>query len=164
MIGKIKIHYIPLAFILFTITYMALDGVFIYLANRTYNGVVTTNAYQKGLAFNEVLQANKAQEKLGWQTKLEIAYSDSALIITFKLNDRQQLAIGNAEVKAMLQRPTHEGEDISFTMQEREPGIYRASLPKVEPGQWELRIKTKAQNTEYYHHQRLKLMPLVENL
>lgn len=163
MTNLIKIHPIPLALFLFVTCYTLLDFTFIYIARDAYNGVVTENAYQKGVVFNQTLQANKRQEQLGWQSEVQIEHFLYTTKITFKLKDKADIAIINADVKAILQRPTHDREDSHLTMRdEQHIGIYQVVIPKLAYGQWELRIKAEVDHEEYYHRERLQFLPETE--
>ena len=56
---------IPLYFVAFFVFIAIMDGIFVYLATTTHSGVVTENAYQKGLNYNQYITAYDQQEMLG---------------------------------------------------------------------------------------------------
>jgi len=53
---------IPLYFVAFFVVIAIFDGIFVYLATSTHSGVVTENAYQKGLNYNQYIDAYNQQE------------------------------------------------------------------------------------------------------
>lgn len=71
MTKNIKSSFIPYLFIVFTLCYIFINMAFIYLSKQSHSGIVTDNAYQKGLDYNRVLELNEKQQKLGWQVDLE---------------------------------------------------------------------------------------------
>ncbi len=52
---------------IFTFCFAFSDLVFIYLSKSSYNGVVTEDAYNKGIEYNKVLALNALQSKLEWK-------------------------------------------------------------------------------------------------
>ena len=58
--------------VLLFLTFIVVDIVFICLAQKTDNGQVTQNAYNKGLAYNEVIAANKWQVANGFMGEIEL--------------------------------------------------------------------------------------------
>ena len=59
-----------LCFVLFFVALAGLEAWFVLLANRTFSGVVTDNAYTVGLKYDDVLAQREAERKLGWSTDL----------------------------------------------------------------------------------------------
>ena len=55
---------IPLYFVMFFITLAILDSFFVYIALSTHNGVVTENAYEKGLNYNRTIEQAETAKKL----------------------------------------------------------------------------------------------------
>ena len=82
------------------------------LAVRTNTGVITDNAYEKGLAYNHDLAASAQQEQLGWHTDLNATRSsDGQTDITARATDGTGAAIKDATVNLLIQRPTQSGMD-----------------------------------------------------
>ncbi len=53
--------WIPACFILFFVALAGLEAWFVLLANRTFSGEVTDNAYAVGLNYNQVLAQREAE-------------------------------------------------------------------------------------------------------
>ncbi len=137
---------IPWYFVLFFVVIATVDGVMVTLAVRTHTGIVTEHPYEKGLAYNQVVAAANAQEKLGW--KSDIAYRDGTL--HFTLNDRTGAPLHPQKAAATFTRPTQAGHDFTVTLQGTDTPV---TLP--EPGLWEVRIDTTTQDVHYQKTQRI---------
>jgi nitrogen fixation protein FixH len=135
---------------------MLFDFFFIYLANQSYNGTVTPNAYEKGLNYNQVIDKNKKQMKQGWKGNLKYEpFGDNNIKFTFSLKDNKGHAIANAHVKIHVLRPVTDKYDVSSEMKEVEPGIYQEVIELPLPGQWEARVKAWVNGQEHYISERL---------
>lgn len=53
--SRIPDSYIPLYFVLAFLVVFAVNGIFVYLAVSTNHGVVTENAYEKGLDYDRIV-------------------------------------------------------------------------------------------------------------
>lgn len=65
---------IPWYFVLFFVVIGAVNAVMVTLAVRTHTGTVTDHPYEKGLAYNKVVDAANAQEKLGWKSDIRFEH------------------------------------------------------------------------------------------
>lgn len=141
----------PTAIVLFFVVVVAVNVVFIRLSMTSWTGVVTEGAYDKGVAFNKVLQAQKVQDALGWRVTLD----DSALlagadgVLRLEVLDRQGGAVAAARVTGQLVRPIQQGNDLTFTMTESRPGHYEAPLHIALPGVWDLKLHVEGAGGEY---------------
>ena len=66
-------RWIPYAFVAFFGVVLLANGTMIGLAFATWTGLETEGAYQKGLAYNRVLDRARAQAALGWRVDLAFA-------------------------------------------------------------------------------------------
>ena len=93
------------------------NAVFIYLALDTFTGLTTDNAYQRGLQYNETLEARAAQRELGWSAQVTFAESGGeAGVLTVVLKDRAGAPLEDLRVSGEVRRPTHEGHDRAVTL------------------------------------------------
>ena len=67
-----KIELIPYYFVLFFITIIILDSIFVYLAFSSHTGLVSENSYEKGLNYNDIISQKEKQDKLNWITVTKI--------------------------------------------------------------------------------------------
>jgi len=98
------------------------NGIFLYYAVTTFNGLSTDDAYRKGLHYNERIGEGVAQSKLGWTSSIKV---DPKLeFLTLKLADKNGAPLRGAQLDAELSRPASDRFDITLKMVERAPGTY----------------------------------------
>lgn len=133
----------------FFIVIIVVNVVFVTLALRSHSGLVTDHAYEKGLAYNDILDQARAQETLGWQVGVVVA--DRALLLTLK--DAAGAPINDAQVTLSLSRAVHDHEDRTLPTAELGAGQYNAPLPPEVSGYWKLRADIKQGDTAFQFHQ-----------
>lgn len=163
-------RWIPWVFVgLFGLVLVA-NGTMITIAVSTFTGLETTNAYQKGLAYNEALAAKEEQAELGWQTTLDnepVAGSKGAgsqgagteQTLAFTLTDRVGNPITTARVEAIVVRPIQEGHDQTIAFESTGQGRYRASVDLPLPGQWDVHLSAEAYGKTYRLAKRIHITP-----
>lgn len=120
------------------------NAVMITLALDTFPGLETKDHYRKGLAYNEALEATKAQTERGWSMAPTLALGQERqgeLRVAFA--DKVGQALEDLRVKAFLIRPTHEGHDFEVPLRHAGGGLYTGSLTVPLPGQWNLRVHAR---------------------
>ena len=124
--------------------FLIANGTMLYFAARSWTGLETESAYQKGLAYNDALAAAEAQAALGWQVELDAGLSapDEAWV-EVGLRDRDGHAIVAEQVWAKLVRPTHEGYDREVPLTAVDAGRYRGFVGLPLPGQWDLKVRVE---------------------
>ena len=124
----------------------AVNAGMVTLALRTHSGLVTEHPYEKGLAYNKVVSAQLAQEKLGW--KASIDYKDGVLF--FALHDKNNQPIPDLKATATITRPTQAGLDFMLE-------IKNAETPLKFPadGLWEVRINVEHKGVHYQQSKRI---------
>lgn len=142
--------WIPWYFVAFFVGLAILDGIFVFVATSTHTGVVTENAYQKGLDYNDTIEAARVQEGLGWSAS--IAYNDGSLSIN--LNDDAGQAIENAAVEAVFFRPTQDGLDFNVRLLPVGSGHY-ANQVSAQEGQWDVRVYVTWQQKHFQTARRI---------
>lgn len=134
---------IPYIFFAFFAVIFAVDGFFIYLSQKTWRGVVTEDAYQKGIDYNLVLDEERRQEELGW--KMTVYFENKGqkngdLVINFQ--DKDLKLITDAEIFIEFKRPTQSGHDFSQKI-EFTDGSYKTNVQFPLKGQWDFMIRAK---------------------
>ncbi len=142
--------WIPWYFVAFFVGLAVVNAIFIYIATSTHSGVVTENAYSEGLSYNETIAAVEAQEALGWQSNIQIEGN----MLKFELNDGRD-KIKSASVIAEFVNPTREGMDFIIDLTETDQGFYEGVIPGDIIGQWDIRVKTVWQQTQYQTSKRI---------
>ena len=129
--------WIPRYFFIFFGFIALLDGFFVYTAISTQTGLVTQNPYEKGIAYNEMLNKAHAQPAL----EQKVTYDNTVL--------RWALPIENASVTASIMRPVQEGFDFDVVLNNSGNGIYEATLQTPMPGAWTAKMKARWDNQEF---------------
>lgn len=122
------------------------NGIMATLAVRTHTGLVTTHAYEKGLAYNEVISAEEKQQALGWHAG--ITFKDNTLIV--ELRDAKGKTILPTRLTAIFTRPTQAGMDFR---QDLQPGANTISFPT--PGLWNVRILAEKDGEQFQESRRI---------
>lgn len=115
----------------------AVNGYFIYMANKTNSGEIG-HAYIEGLKFNETLDARAKQSALGWSMELGFqrgAGGDALFVATLK--DRDGKPVTGAIMNGKVARLVESKDDKTLSFKEVEPGKYSAHLDALEPGKWD---------------------------
>ncbi|MEQ9518503.1 MAG: FixH family protein [Parvibaculum sp.] len=159
-------RHILIGFGLFFFAIFAANGIMVFYAISTFDGVETDNAYRKGRAYNHVLEAEAAQAALGWTVTLTVTPSTPETPDTlpvqataiFKNVDGEPVLL--EDVSVSFWRPTSQGMDVSATMTMHTSGIYEADITLAEPGNWIARVAATAANgTPFLQEERLVISP-----
>ncbi len=127
---------IPWYFVLFFLTFMVLDGIFVYIAIHTNTGVVTDKAYEKGLAYDTLLEESRLQKEAGIQHKTGFEEP----LLRLELQDRNGQPIEGANVTAKMIRPVQSGYDYDVTLTPQGKGVYTAEIHPPLPGAWTAKL------------------------
>jgi|JI10StandDraft_1071094.scaffolds.fasta_scaffold15568_7 nitrogen fixation protein FixH len=147
--------YIPWMFVLFFVVFIAVDAVMVTLAVRTQTGLVTEQAYEKGLAYNRALEAAAEQKNWGGTGIIKL----EGKRLSFTLKDKEGLAIHDAEVTATVRRPVQAGYDATYPMARTGQQSYVADVEFPLPGEWDIRVSAKWQNRHYQTHETFIVQP-----
>ena len=153
-------RWIPWAFVGFFGLVLVVNLAMIWVAFATWPGLTTRSAYQKGLDYNDALAARAAEAELGWRADLRLR-PDAARgqVLEVDLQDRHGSFIRDAQVRARLVRPTHEGHDLEVDLPYHTAGTYRASLEVPLAGQWDVRVSARRGDAVVRLRERVHLQP-----
>lgn len=128
-----------------------------YFAVHTMPGVVTDNAYEKGLAYNKAIAAGGAQAALGWkgQITLDVIGTSSSAKIGYTLHDATGNTIDDAVVHAWLVRPSVGGMDRDVALAAQGKGIYTNTVDLPAHGLWDLRVSATRKDQNFQTNQRV---------
>ena len=108
---------IPWFFVIFFSTFIIVDIAYIFVAEKTWRGLATEDGYQKGLKYNQAIDAVKEQKKLGWD--MQIKYQPSGTKIgnlQVNLLNKNHHTIDDANLSVNIKRPVQEGKDFSVNL------------------------------------------------
>jgi len=151
----------PYIFVGVFLVVLAVNLVMAMSAVKTFSGLQTEQAYDKGLAYNEVLAQAKAQEKLGWSVDAQVVPHDPSntqrhdadMSVTY--TDKAGKPVTGLSVQAEISRPTLAGHDQKLELVEKTPGQYVALAPLDLPGQWDINVIARQGESQYKFSQRV---------
>ena len=132
------------------------------IAVSTFTGLETTNAYQKGVNYNDRLVAAERQRELGWEAvgrDADAGRAESRSPWTLVLSDRLKSPITSAEVEAEIVRPVQSGHDLTVRLDDQGGGRYAAIVDLPLAGQWDIRLTAKARDSSYSLVERIHVEP-----
>ncbi|MCB0323329.1 MAG: FixH family protein [Bdellovibrionales bacterium] len=104
----------------------------VYAALSSQRGVVSSQPYEDGLAYQDTIDRLQASRGLGWRTKLNLSEAGSLELL---LHDKDGLPIEEAEIEVKLLRPADASLDTSVTLVPSAPGVYaEPNTPSIVPG------------------------------
>jgi nitrogen fixation protein FixH len=125
-------------------------------------GLVVEDYYEQGRQYEKnALQIMAAQNRLNWETRLEIPETivqDSADVYRFSAVDTRGLPIGGAEVKLLAYRPSDASADFATVLQEIAPGLYQAGVGFPLQGVWDIQIKAQYGEDVYHMSHRVSVL------
>lgn len=141
-------------FLAFFALFMSVNIIFMITAERTHTGVVTEEAYQKGLEYNKVIEEANKQDALGWTHRLVVRLDlEDKRRVTLRLKDAKKHKLTGAGVLVRFYRPVgKEGLTLDVTLQEKNPGTYVALVTFPERGKWDAYIGVRKGDAVYRAH------------
>jgi len=143
-------RWIPWTFVAFFLVIFAVNGIMLTFALRSFNGLSTDGAYNRGLAYNETLASHQAQYTMGWQVDLTVEEAaQKRSIVTFTAFDADGLPLPIDDIKAVARRPISEISDFDVDFRQTGRGLFEAGIDWPLEGQWELRLIIASRNQSY---------------
>lgn len=166
--GKRRWHWGPVVITGFFIFLIAVNSVFIVLAERglpsqlgnkllpnaqtkgeitsVFPGVISHNFQEKETLYNEYLRRVERQQERGWRIKkgwLERPVLGEPLVFQVVALDSKGRPLSGAEVVGEFLRPSDSRLDRPFSMQEVSAGLYRVTLDLPAAGMWNLVLQLR---------------------
>ncbi len=155
--GARKSSWIPWIFVGCMIVVVVVNAIMVTLAVRSWSGLVVSKPYERGVAYNRVLEAQHRQDALGWrfQAAYEVTGDDFDGRVVLLASDKAGLPMDGLRLEAKLVRPVERLDPIPLVFDPAGGGRYvaRASVPK--PGQWELKALIASGDDTYTLAERL---------
>lgn len=140
-------------FIFFFGIVFAVNTLMVWRALSTFDGVEVEGAYQKGRAYNHLLEQMETQKALGWKSTIETELLagegyETLLHIRFETVDGAPLQ--GLAVEGEFWRPVTQGEDKKAMLTETAPGLYTAHFNLTHAGNWLVRIAAEGPKGETF--------------
>jgi nitrogen fixation protein FixH len=127
---------VPYVIVGFYMSFMLMFFAFVYIAFRYPPSETTSEAYQKGLQYNQILAENERGNALGWKVDAEFQKG----ILTCYLLDSKGEPIRDAVVKAWFVHPSDSKRDKSFDLKVSKEGLYSIKTEGIEVAHWQIHI------------------------
>ena len=137
---------------------------YIVLAQKTWRGVFTENAYQKGVDYNKTLEKIKKQEKLGIRVSTVVdPRGNNDYFLETSVTDLNGNNISNISVIYTLRYPSEPNRNFSSIAINRSGSyVYQfINLPKA--GVWELETAVSFGDNVVQDIKYITVRPKVEN-
>lgn len=137
----------------FFLTVAAVDGIMITKAVSTFSGD-TADAYRKGLAYNQTLQEEEVQDRLGWRESRTFDSHTGRLSIS--LADENRQPVEGLRVRASIGRATTDIFDRRIELAPAGNGTYVADIAGLAEGSWTLSV-TASENDKVAYRSRARI-------
>ena len=139
---------------------MCVNGLMAYFATSTFNGVITDNAYEKGVNYNKTLDAARKQSDLNWSVNAQMTPGTGGhkANITLTYLDKNNHGIEGLDVQALVERPNVAGKEVRIVFTSKGGGNYAVEASLPEAGQWDFDILAMG-NEATYQLQRRFVVP-----
>ena len=134
-------RWIPWIFVAAFAVIVAVNGVMVAYALKTFPGLSDPAAYDHGVAYNAVLAEADRQEALGWRLAARL---DPAGDIVVRATRPDGAPLDGLTVTGQLTRPIDAPATVDAALEPAGEGIYRARVTLPRIGQWELHITAVA--------------------
>jgi nitrogen fixation protein FixH len=138
-------------------TFLAVNGVMIYLAITTNPGLVVEDYYDRGQYYEHNLASKLAQDP-GWSMRVDLSQGFKAgepQVLRFSVSDNEGQAVAVDAVRFYAYRPSDVGKDFSLPMKEEAPGRYVAEVSFPLIGIWDTLFVARLGADEHSIGQRL---------
>jgi nitrogen fixation protein FixH len=143
--------WIPLLFVAGFLVLFAVTGRFVYLALTTSNGLVTSNAYERGLAYDDIIAAEEAQAARGWLLEMDIpGLSGEGQIAAITLTDRNGEALSGGSVILMAERMSRYAQQVQLTLSDVGNGRYEAAADFPIGGRWFVSVLADVEGERHF--------------
>lgn len=132
------------------------NAVMVYFAVASFTGLQTEDHYLRGLAYNRVLEADRAQQALGWEVAVEFRPTGARRgRIVAHARDAGGAPLADAVIVAHLVRPAQSGHDMDVTLTAGRDGVHAAEVELPLAGLWEIQTQITHRSGTYRTAQRI---------
>ncbi len=110
------------------------NAIFITTALDTFPGEETRRSYVQGRDYNQVVEARRAQEALGWSATANLA-EERVLV---EVLDADGAPVTGLRLEGQLQHPANMSYDRDLVFTEVRDGVYAAGAGDLPEGRWTL--------------------------
>jgi nitrogen fixation protein FixH len=130
----------------------AVNGTFVYFAVSTWPGLSQSDAYEKGLRYNEVIREAQIQKELGWRSDVSIARNGA---IRVQLLDRDGRSVDVKDAEVTIERPLGDVAARTISLSKNADGAFSAQTTPLPSGIWYATVSAAGARGASYHMQHL---------
>jgi nitrogen fixation protein FixH len=151
-----------LGMLLFLVTFLTANAIFIYLAFQSAPQLVVEDFYERGEQYVETQKLIEKQKALGW-TGVIMAPKTTRVnqhqLYEVLIQGQHSTALILDSVILHAYRPSDARADFSVEMQTSKPGMYGADVSFKLPGIWDVIIVAKQGEHEFMVTKRFTISP-----
>ncbi|MFC4272880.1 hypothetical protein GQF03_09460 [Sneathiella chungangensis] len=118
----------------------AVNGAFVYFALGSFSGLSETDAYKRGLAYNEEIDHKARQNARGWQPAFSFEQTGATKgRLVLDIRDANGVALHDLDVEAIIRRPVIDGTDQTVALR-YDGSKFTAEITLTAPGQWDISL------------------------
>ncbi|ACI98682.1 FixH family protein [Rhodospirillum centenum] len=153
-----KSAWIPWVFVGGMLIVVVVNAILIVVALKSWTGLVVPKPYERGIHYNEVLEAQSRQDALGWTVKAGFepigGPLDGRIVLTVTGRDGAPLSALRVAA-ARLVRPVEVIPDVPLAFDYVGDGRFVAHAVLPRPGQWDLKATLHNGGDAYVLSERL---------
>lgn len=138
-----KSAWIPWVFVGAMGVVVAVNATLITYSVTTFSGLSVEKPYERGVHYNQVLDAQAKQDALGWTLDAAFAATDGErqgrLVVVAR--DRDGGALDGLALEGRMVRPLEVIDDVPVHFEAAGDGRYVARVELPRPGQWDLKAR-----------------------
>ena len=149
-------RWIPWLFVACFLIVFAVNGGLVYFAARTWPGLASENAYNEGIAYNQVLDREAKEARLGWSLVTEYRPSGTrSYEISVTVHDAGGHVVEDIAVEGKMVRPLGRPVTVPLNFVSEGSGTYLASVALPSAGQWDVYLSARRANDTVHGGRRL---------
>lgn len=138
-------RHVAIAFVAFFGLIIIADVIMVRLAITTFGGVETTDAYRKGLNYNENIEISRAMANRGWQSRAKFDRDHRTIVV--QLADADGKPLNHLNVAVELGRAATNRYDKALQLKLNNDDSFSAAWPEAKPGRWIVSTTVKDRDT-----------------
>lgn len=150
------------AIMLFVLTFVSMNVIFIYLAFKSPPNLVVEDFYERGKRYEDTQKRIEQEKALGWTgllivpTKTRVNQTQTYEVL---IQGKNSAALDLSLVTINAYRPSDARADFSTEMTLKVPGMYTAEMKFTLPGIWDLIVVAKQGEQEFLVTKRVSIYP-----
>jgi len=154
-----KSSWIPWVFVGAMLVVVVVNAIMVTFAVKTFTGLMVPKPFERGVAYNRVLEAQHRQDALGW------TFTATFDVVGEGLDGRLALVARGAAgqpldglaLEGVLARPVEAMAPVPLYFTAEGNGRYAARVDVPKPGQWDLKVTARRGDDSYILIERLFL-------